>query len=139
MKIATFLVAVLLASPVLGAGQKSIMRKMWLTSQACFVRPEDSGRMNSLHSIISFSNGQKVTLEGGEAACLYLLPGNYSFRIEFPNSQGLFSRKSVSPKYSVRLGEGARVVFAIYPTRTKAEEYAGGWLARRVGQNTRKK
>ncbi|MGH9780770.1 MAG: hypothetical protein ACRD33_03030 [Candidatus Acidiferrales bacterium] len=111
---------------------------MDLTSQVCFVQPEVSGRMNVEESRVSLSNYQNVTLIGGQAACLYVYPGDYSFQIEFPDSEGLFHRKSKSPKYDVAVRKGERAVFEIYPA-TKDGEYTGGWRARRIEQNANKK
>lgn len=124
--------------PVLWAEPQQTMDKMGLSSQVCFVQPEISGRMNVEESRVSFSNDQHLTLMGGQAACLYVSPGTYDFRIEFLNSEGLFHRKSTSPKYDVTLRKGERTVFQIYPATTKSGEYLGSWLARAIEQRTGK-
>jgi len=138
MRIANLLVVLLLVDPAMWARPQSVMQKMDLTSQVCFMQPEVSGRMNVEESRVTLSNYQRVTLMGGQAACLYVYPGDYSFRIEFLNSEGMFHRKSKSPKYKVTLVRGERAVFEVYPT-TRDAEYTGGWRARLIEQNTDKK
>jgi hypothetical protein len=130
-KIATLLILLLLIPVALAAKPQSIMQKMDLTAQVCFVQPEISGRMNLEESIVSLCNYQHLTLMGGPAGCLYVPPGNYSFRIEFPDSEQLFHRKSKSPKYNVALTTGERAVFEVYPAM-KEEEFSGAWRARLI-------
>ena len=115
-----------------------IMQKMDLTSELCFVQPEVSGRMNAEESKVLLNNDQSVTLMGGQAACFYLYPDVYSFRIEFMNSERMFRHKSTSQKYSVTLSKGERAVFEVYPA-TKKWEYTGGWRARPLQQSAHKK
>jgi hypothetical protein len=119
------------------ARPQSIMRKMDLTARICFVQPEISGRMNVEESKVSVSNYQKLTLMGGQAGCLYITPGYYTFRIEFQDSEGLFHRKSESPKYNVSVGEGELAIFEVYPA-TKNNEYSGAWRARLMQKGTAK-
>lgn len=123
---------VLLATPaILCAKPQSVMQKMDLTSRICFVQPEISGRMNVEQSKVSVSNYQHLTLMGGQAGCLYVFPGDYSFRIEFQDSERLFHRRSESPKYNVTLNKGEIAVFEVYPAM-KNDEYAGAWRARLI-------
>lgn len=136
---ARFLILLLLATPaILLAKPQSIMQKMDLTSEICFVQPEISGRMNVEESRVSLSNYQHLTLMGGEAGCLYVFPGDYSFRIEFQDSERLFHRRSESPKYNVSVSRGERAIFEVYPLM-KNDEYAGAWRARRIRKSTREK
>lgn len=139
MRIANALTILLLANPIAWAGPQSIMQKMGLTSQLCFVQPEVSGRMNVEESSVALDNDQSVTLMGGEAACLYVFPGSHSFTIEYLNSERLFPNKSKSPKYKTTLHEGERTVFEVYPTMTKSGEYTGGWRARLIHQRAGEK
>ncbi len=139
MRIANALIILLLANPIAWAAPKSIMQKMGLTSQLCFVQPEVSGRMNAEESRVALDNDQSVTLMGGDAACLYVFPGSYRFTIEFLNSEHLFPHKSISPKYNAILHKGERTLFEVYPTTTENGEYTGGWRARIIHQNTRTK
>ena len=134
-KIATLLILLLLVPVTLAAKPQSIMQKMELTAQVCFVQPEISGRMNVEESMISLSNDQHLTLMGGQAGCLYVPPGNYSFRIEFQDSEQLFHRKSKSPKYNAALSTGERAVFEVYPLM-KDEEFSGAWRARLIQKTT---
>jgi hypothetical protein len=139
MKTRILLVIVLsLVSSRLWAQNPSIMRKVDLTSQVCFLQPEVNGRMNVEKSRVSFSNYQQVTLMGGQAACLYVRPGDYSFRIEFLDSEGVYGRKSKSPEYKIALAEGDRVVYEVYPT-AKGPTYTGGWRARLIEKHASKK
>lgn len=138
MKKVNAFLALLLMCPVLWAEPQRTIDKMGLSSQVCFVQPEISGRMNVEESEVSFSNDQHVTLMGGQAACLCVFPGTYVFRIEFLNSEGLFHRKSTSPKYDVSLRKGDRTVFEIYRATTKSGEYLGSWRARAIEQKTGK-
>lgn len=125
------ILVLLLVGPELLADRQSVMKKMDLTSQLCFVQPEVSGRMNVEESRVSVNNYQELTLMGGQAGCLYVPSGNYSFRIEFLDSERMFHRKSQSPEYKVGLEAGERAVFEIYPA-TRNDEYSGGWRARLV-------
>lgn len=131
-----FLIALLATPAILWAKPQSIIQKMDLTSEICFVQPEISGRMNVEESKVSVSNYQDLTLMGGQAACLYVPPGDYSFRIEFQDSERLFHRRSESPKYNVSLSKGERAVFEVYPLM-KNDEWAGAWRARRIRKSTR--
>lgn len=87
--------------------------------------------MNVEESKVSLSNYQNLTLMGGQAGCLYVTPGRYTFRIEFQDSERLFHKKSESPKYNVAVGERESAVFEIYPA-TKNDEWAGAWRARLI-------
>jgi len=140
MRIANALIIILLlASFSAWAGAQSVMQKMGLTSKLCFVQPEVSGRMNVEKSKVNLDNDQSVTLTGGDAACLYVFPGSYSFRVEFLNSERMFSHKSISPKYNTILHKGERTVFEVYPATTKNGDYTGGWRARLLQQDALKK
>lgn len=140
MRIANALIALLLlVNPVARARSQSILQKMGLTSRICFIQPEVSGRMNVEESRVALNNDQSVTLMGGQAACLYVFPGSYSFRIEFLNSEHLFRGKSMSSKYNVILRKEERAVFEVYPTTTENGEYTGSWRARLIHQGAYKK
>ena len=140
MRIANALIILLLlTSSSAWAGTQSVMQKMGLTSQLCFVQPEVSGRMNVEKSRVTLNNDQSVTLMGGQAACLYVFPDSYSFSIEFLNSERLFPHKSISPKYNATLHKGERTIYEVYPTRSKNWEYTGGWRARLLHHSADKK
>ena len=122
----------------LQAQTSAIMRKFDLTSQVCFVPPEVNGRMNIEKSKVTFSNDQELTLMGGQAACLYVTPGEFSFRIEFLDSEGMFGRRSKSPEYRVDLVGDDRVVYEVYPT-ANGPSYTGGWRVRIIDRHVSKK
>ena len=84
--------------------------------------------------MITLSNHQQVGLEGGQAACVYLRPGRYSFRIKFQNSQRLMRTTSVSRAYPVALRAGQQALYTIYPT-IKNRRFTGGWRAQLTGKH----
>src|SRR5690349_1992411 len=49
-------------------------------AQVCFVRPEDSGAMNGQPSWIRMED-YEVAVSGGQAVCLYFVPGNYELSV----------------------------------------------------------
>ena len=135
MKTGTLLVVILsFAAAGLRAQTPAAMKKIGLGSGICFVQSEITGRMNIEESMITFSNHQQVGLEGGQAACVYLRPGHYSFQIKFQNAQHLMRKTSVSPAYRVTLGAGEQVFYTIYPT-IKNRRFAGGWRAQMTGKH----
>lgn len=136
MKTLVLLVAFLLLTGTgLRAQAPSVMKKAGLSSGICFIQSVITGRMNAEESMITLSNHQQVGLQGGQAACVYLLPGNYSFRIEFQNSQHLMGKTSVSPEYKVALKAGEQVDYTILPT-IQNRHFAGGWRAQLTGKHS---
>jgi len=130
MKASVFLMIVgLWAGASLGARASAPMQKLGLSSQACFFEPGINGRLNVEESRVILSNHQQATLRGGQGACFELLPGNYSFRIEFLNTLRLFKAQSISPEYKLSLAQGERAVYEVYPA-TAGRRYTGGWRAR---------
>lgn len=56
-----------------------------LSSQICVERLENNGSVNVTASRVVFSNKQGLTLLGGQAACLLVPPGLYSFVVQSIN------------------------------------------------------
>ena len=136
MKTGTLLmIALSLTTAGLRAQTPAAIKKIGLSSGVCFVQSRITGRMNIEESMITFSNHQQIGLEGGQAACAYLPPGRYSFRIEFQNSQHLMKKMSVSRPYPVTLRAGQQVFYTIYPT-IKDRRFAGGWRAQLTGKHS---
>lgn len=136
MKTGTLLLMVLsFAAAGLQAQTPAPIRKIGLSSGVCFVQSRITGRMNIEESMITLSNHQQVGLLGGQAACVYLPPGRYDFRIKFQNSQHLMRKTSVSRTYPVTLGADEQVFYTIYPTM-KDRHFTGGWRAQLTGKHT---
>ena len=109
------------------------MRELGLESELCFFRYEDNGRVNIADAKVSLSNYQTVIVEGGQAACFYLLPGTYSFSITSSDPySGAGGRQTWrSPTYKLAVGKGQGAIYEVYPN-SKGAEYVPGWRAKLV-------
>jgi hypothetical protein len=108
----------------------SVAGQSWREDRArlCFVRSEDNGSMNILQSWIRVSD-YDVPVIGGQAVCLYLLPGNEELTVTStvpydPHSRNAEACKSKTVKL-VLTGNDNRT-FTIEPA-TKGNAYTCGW------------
>lgn len=114
---------------------QSIATQSWRNNRArlCFVRLEDNGAMNILQSWIHVSD-YDVPVIGGQAVCLYVLPGNEELSVTStipynPNSTNTRACKSKILKLALVDNEDR--TFTIEPA-TKGDSsgrvsYACGW------------
>lgn len=107
------------------------MQELGLTSELCFFRYEDNGRVNIADTKVHLSNYQTLIVEGGQAGCFYLMPGAYSFWVTSPDpSSGAGGAQTWrSPRYKVGLSVGERAVYEKFPNARDAT-YTGGWRAK---------
>ena len=102
-----------------------------LSAKICFERFESNGAINTQESAVKLSNYQSISLIGGQAACIFLEPGDHSFNIESCKSYETPCKQRSSEKYPFRLRKGGAVSFEIYPTANGAS-YTGYFAARRL-------
>jgi len=102
-----------------------------LSAKICFERFESNGAINTQETVVKLSNYQSISLMGGQAACIFLEPGDHSFNIEFCKAYETPCKQWSSEKYPFRLRKGAAVSFEIYPTANGAS-YTGYFAARRL-------
>jgi hypothetical protein len=90
-----------------------------LSAQICFERFESNGAINAHAMDIRIGNEQRLSLNGGQAACVFLQPGNYVFTIEGCKAYEIDCKKWSSEKYNFSLRKGDSVRYEIYPTHNK--------------------
>lgn len=97
-------------------------------AQLCFVRPENNGSMNILESWVRFSD-YNVSLVGGQAVCIFVIPGSDDLRVTSTVPYQLESTDEEackSPAIRLKLAPNEKRVFFIGPT-DKDESYECGW------------
>ena len=106
-----------------------------LIARICIERPENTGPLNVVSTEVKFSNGQKLSLSGGQAACIQVKPGEYSFEIESmdpnPASHEGKPRTWESKTINVSVKEDEIATYEIFP-ETDENGYIGGWTAKRI-------
>ena len=102
-----------------------------LSAKICFERFESNGAINTQETVVKLSNYQSISLMGGQAACIFLEPGDHSFNIGSCKAYETPWKQWSSEKYPFRLIKGGTVSFEIYPTADGAS-YTGYFAARRL-------
>ncbi len=131
MKIWFCLIVSIFLSAGFGMAQCASMQDN-LSAKICFERFESNGAINTQESAVKLSNYQSISLIGGRAACIFLVPGDHSFNIESCKAYETPCKQWSSEKYPFRLRKGGAVSFEIYPT-TNGASYTGYFAARRLG------
>jgi hypothetical protein len=108
----------------------SLLAQSWRDNRArlCFVRPENSGRVNVLESIVHFAD-YRVPLIGGEAACIFVYPGSDDLLITSTSPyepESADEEACKSPVKRLQLTPNENRLFIIWPA-TKGSSYACGW------------
>lgn len=91
--------------------------------------------MNGQQSWIRIED-YEVALSGGEAACLYFLPGSYELTV---TSTVFLEPRSRNPKacksktLTLELAEDENRAFSIEPATNRDGDYTCGWLIRPIG------
>jgi hypothetical protein len=100
-----------------------------LSSYICIERPENMGLLNIIPTKALFSNEQTLTLTGGEAACIIVSPGKYSFTVTSPEpypqtdkGNGLWK----SDKIELNITKDQMLVFKLVPS-SNDKGYSGKW------------
>jgi hypothetical protein len=131
MKTALFGLCVMLVCSLPMAAQS------WRDKRArlCFDRPEDNGAINVLQSWIRVED-YEVPLIGGEAACLYLRPGDYDLIVTStipyePHSRNAQACKSKALELELAPDEDR--AFSIEPATSKDGSYRCGWRIHPTG------
>src|ERR1051326_4523867 len=106
----------------------------WRDNRArlCFVRPEDNGAMNILQSWIRIDD-YDVSVIGGQAVCLYVLPGGQELIVTSaipydPHCRDTAACNSKTLKLELKADDDR--TFTIDPA-TKGYSYACGWRVKR--------
>jgi hypothetical protein len=102
-----------------------------LSAKICFERFESNGSINIHETVLKLSNYQTVSLIGGQAACVFVEPGEYFFNIETCKPYETSCKTWSSEKYSFKLRTDETISFEIYPTGTGAA-YTGFFAAKRI-------
>jgi len=135
MRIATIIVVFALTLANVTSATETKSDQSNLTARICIVRPENNGFINIVPSHIIFSNNQKLSLSGGEAACIIVEPGEYSFVVEsadpYPSSHKGKPKKWVSKKVAVRVKGDESITYDISP-KSEGSTYTEGWDVKRI-------
>jgi hypothetical protein len=119
MRTTACLIVLFLLSAHSALGEEPLaIRDLDLTAQMCFLRYEDNGTVNILEAKVALDNYQALVMMGGQAACVYLAPGTYSFSIQSPDPYHSHQKQWRSPSYKVTLAKNDRVLYRVYPTGT---------------------
>ena len=107
-----------------------VCAQSWRDDQArvCFIRPENNGAMNVLESWIRVAD-YNVPVLGGQAVCLYTLPGDSELTITSRLPYDLKSKDDEACKsqtLKLRLRGSDNRTFLICPA-TKGNAYTCGW------------
>jgi len=103
-----------------------------LSAQICLERPENNGIVNIAAITIVFSNHQRLILVGGQAACIFVAEGEYSFVVYSANP---YDPESTDPKawssqeISVQVKPGEVATFEVAP-KSEGATYVGGWIVK---------
>ena len=126
--IAFFILAVSVASSTWAVAYKP--RQTDLSSQICIERPESSGIVNIVPANVVFSNHQKLSLSGGQAACIFVAGGVYSFVVQSPdpyNPESTNPKAWTSEEIKARVKTGKVIAFEVLP-KSEGATYVGGWI-----------
>lgn len=90
------------------------------SSSICVQRPENNGILNIRPAIVGFSNGQSLTLSGGEKNCIQVSPGSYTAvaisRDPYdPNNSNPWDSKPIA----LQVGESSIVNLELVPDLSK--------------------
>ena len=115
----------------------SIEAQSWRNSRAqlCFDRPENSGSMNGQQSWIRIED-YELAVSGGEAACLYFLPGSYELTVTstvFGAPRSGNTRVCKSKTLTIELADDEDRAFSIEPATSKNGDWKCGWLIHPIG------
>jgi hypothetical protein len=138
-RIALFLLTVSSVSSSWAAPYKP--RQGDLSAQICVERPENNGMVNLVASHIVFSNNQELALVGGQAACIFVADGVYSFVVQSPDpyKPGATNPKAwTSKEIKARLKRGEVVVFEVIP-KSEGAAYIGGWIVKTIVNSKQKR
>jgi hypothetical protein len=132
MKTALLGLSLMLACSVSGA-------QSWRNNRArvCFDRPEDSGAMNGQPSWIRMDD-YEVAISGGEAACLFFLPGSYELTVTstvFLETHSKNTKACKSKTLTLQLAEDEDRAFSIEPATSRNGEWKCGWLIYPIGSS----
>jgi hypothetical protein len=131
VRVLVMLVVSLLSSLVAFGQTPAPAREIGLTAQACFLRYEDNGVVNIATAQVTLDNQQAIVLAGGQAGCVYLRPGAYSFSIESAYPYARKGKTWQSPRYQFTISSEESIVYRVYP-RTEKATYTGGWRAKLI-------
>ena len=116
----------------------SVAAQSWRDNRArlCFDRGEDNGAINGLRSWVRIED-YEVPLSGGQAACLYLRPGDYDLTVTStipyePNSKNTKACKSKA--LNLELAPDEDRTFSIEPATNK-DGYTCGWRIHATGSS----
>lgn len=109
----------------------------WRNNRArvCFDRPEDSGAMNGQPSWIRIED-YEVAVSGGQAVCLYFLPGSYEVMVTstiFLDPHSRNTKACKSNTVTVELTDNEDQAFSIEPATSKNGDWKCGWLVHPIG------
>lgn len=105
-----------------------------LSSQICVERPENNGIVNIVPAEVVFSNQQRLSLVGGQAGCIFVAVGDYSFGVQSSdpyNPESPNPKAWISTETKVSLKIGAVAAFRVLP-KADGATYVGGWVVESV-------
>ena len=105
-----------------------------LTSYICIERPENMGLLNIISTKALFSNEQALTLSGGEAGCIIVSPGKYSFIVTSPEpypEADKGNRIWKSERIELNISRDQMFVFKLVPA-SNDKGYSGKWKLEKI-------
>lgn len=96
-----------------------------------FERPENNGSVNIFPCTLVLSDGQRLTLSGGDRAAVSVPTGNFRIRAFSLDPYHPHSDPAAwsSPRMRFHAGRGDRLRFVVEPTALDST-YIGGWTIR---------
>jgi hypothetical protein len=91
--------------------------------------------MNGQQSWIRIED-YELAVSGGEAACLYFLPGSYELTVTstfFGESRSRNTKACKSKTQTIQLAEDEDRAFSVEPAKSKDGEWKCGWLIHSTG------
>ena len=99
-------------------------------------RPENNGSVNILACTITFSDGQRCLLRGGDHAVVSLRSGDLWVVASSPDPYRLDSADSSvwrSPRFNFYVGPGETLRLSVEP-KPEGSTYVGGWTIERAAK-----
>ncbi len=109
-----------------------------LNAYICIERPKNLGLLNAVPAKVIFSNEQNIILFGGDAGCVLVRPGKYSFNIISPNPYPSYPAVDTadslwkSEKIEVDISKDQMVVFKLVPSLNDEGRRRGKWQLEKI-------